>query len=204
MGFYGRWIFPRLVDGSLSREEISEQRRKVLSDVAGDVVEIGFGTGLNLPHYSPRVQRLTAVDPNPGMKTLARRRIAESPIPVEQVTIRGERLPVEDARFDAAVSTFTLCSIPDAVKALKEIHRALKPGGRLFFVEHGLSPESNVAKWQHRLTPLQRLLADGCHLDRDIRRLVETSGFVIESLENEYLSGSPRMMGYLYRGIAAK
>src|SRR4051794_16385204 len=161
----------------MNRPLVAQHRRQLLATVGGDVLEVGFGTGLNLPHYPAQVKRITTVDPNTGMHRLAQRRIRQSKFEVDQRVLSGERLPFDDGTFDCAVSTFTLCSIDDVSEALSEVYRILKPGGRLLFLEHGLSPEPNVQKWQRRLNWLEMRLADGCHLDRDMRELVAALPF---------------------------
>jgi len=187
----------------MRRDDLSELRRALLADVRGEVLEIGFGTGLNLPHYPPEVKKLTTVDPNPGMSALARRRVAASSIPVESRLLDAERLPFSEGLFDGVVSTWTLCSIPNIDQALREVRRVLKPGGRFYFLEHGLSHEVNVQKWQHRFTPLSRTFADGCHLNREIQTLIQKH-FTIAQLDRFYLAGAPKIAGYFYRGTAAK
>lgn len=136
-------------------------------------LEIGFGTGLNLPYYRKHIQKLTTVDANPGMNALAKKRIQASDIAVEHHVLDGENLPFADQSFDSVVSTWTLCSIANVEQALKGIYRVLKPGGKYFFIEHGLSNDPQVQVWQHRLTPIQKVIADGCHFNRDIKRLIE-------------------------------
>ncbi|MEM9161885.1 MAG: class I SAM-dependent methyltransferase [Cyanobacteria bacterium P01_F01_bin.4] len=172
MSFYSQIIFPRLLDWSMSGQSFACYRRDLLSTVQGNVLEIGFGTGLNLSHYPASVEALTVVDPNPGCNAIAARRIQASPMTVDVRLLSGECLPFAEASFDSVVSTWTLCSIPKVGQALQEICRVLKPGGRLFFIEHGLSPESDIRTWQNRLTPLQKRIADGCHLNRPIKDLV--------------------------------
>jgi ubiquinone/menaquinone biosynthesis C-methylase UbiE len=203
MGFYSRCIFPYLLDWSLSDPTIAAYRRSLLADVTGEVLEIGFGTGLNLPYYPASVQKIVTVDPNPGVQALAAKRIESSSIAVDHQRLRGESLPMPDQQFDSVVSTFTLCSIAGVEQALGEIYRVLKPDGRFFFIEHGLSREAKVQTWQNRLTPLQKIVADGCHLNRNIRELVETQ-FATVQLEEFYGEGLPKFVGYLYKGIATK
>ena len=204
MGFYSAVIFPRLCDFLLGRPFVADQRRALLAGAFGDVLEIGFGTGLNLPHYPARVRKLTAVDPNAGMHRLARKRVRRCKIEVDVRVQSGERLPFEDGRFDCAVSTFTLCSIPDAGQALCEVYRVLRPGGRLLLLEHGLSPEPGVQRWQRRLNWLETRLGDGCHLDRNVRELVAAQPFSSVAIEEFYLEQMPRTHGYIYRGHAVK
>ena len=204
MGFYSRVVFPRLCEWTLSAPPIAEQRRTLLAAAEGSVLEIGFGTGLNLPHYPASIKKLTTADPSVGMQQLAQRRIAESGIEVDQRLLSGEELPFADGTFDCVVSTFTLCSIERVEKAIAEASRVLTSGGRFLFLEHGLSPDAAVRKWQRRLNWLQRRLAGGCHLDRDMPRLVEKQAFSSVACEAFYLEHTPRTHGYLYRGCAFK
>jgi ubiquinone/menaquinone biosynthesis C-methylase UbiE len=205
MGIYSRHILPRILDFAMRRESLGPLRREVLAELAGDVLEIGFGSGLNLPFYPPAVRRLTAVEPSEGMSKRARARLEEAEIEVTTLGLdAASRLPLADGSFDAAVSTWTLCSIADVAAALREVHRVLRPGGRLFFIEHGLAPDAKVARWQHRLTPLNRRLAGGCHLDRDIAALVRASPLSVERCDTFYLPGAPKVGGFLYRGAARK
>jgi ubiquinone/menaquinone biosynthesis C-methylase UbiE len=200
---YSQILFPRLMDAAMSSETLAQHRQTLLSDVTGETLEIGFGTGLNLPHYPNSLTHLTAIDPNPGMKTLAEKRIQQSNITVDRQTLNGETLPMPDNHFDSVVSTWTLCSIKNLDQALQEIHRVLKPGGRFFFIEHGLSNQPTIQTWQHRLTPIQRILGDGCHLDRNMRHTVEAQ-FPQLSLEEFPEPTLPAFIGYMYKGIATK
>jgi len=204
MGFYSRRILPRLIDLLMSNPAMHAERALLLRNAHGKTLEVGFGTGLNMPHYPAGTQTLAAIDANPGMSPLARRRIRESGIRVEHRVLNVERLPMEDASFDTVVSTWTLCSIADVERALAEVRRVLKPGGRFLFIEHGLSDDPRVSKWQHRLTPLQKRIADGCHLDRDIEGLIRAQGLEFESLRRFYMDKLPRTGGYTYQGIAVK
>ena len=204
VSFYSRVIFPRLCNLGLDRPFVAEQRRELLACAAGEILEIGFGTGLNLPCYPAGVRKLMAVDPNVGMQPLAERRIRETGIEVEQHVLGSERLPFEDGQFDCVVSTFTLCSIENVGQALTEIYRVVRPGGRFLFLEHGLSPESGVQRWQRRLNWLQTCLADGCRLDRNMRELVAEQPFESVECAEFYLEKMPRTHGYIYRGAARK
>jgi SAM-dependent methyltransferase len=201
MGFYRDRILPRIVNRFMDNEEFLAHRRTCLAVVGGVVLEVGFGSGLNLPHYPSEVRKLYALDPATVGRRLAAERIAASPFPVEFVGLYGEAIPLVDASVDAAVSTWTLCTISDPLKALGEIRRVLKPGGRLHFIEHGRSPEEKVARWQDRLTPIQKVVGGGCHLNRRIDALVLEAGFEIEELENVYMKG-PKIGTYLYKGVA--
>jgi ubiquinone/menaquinone biosynthesis C-methylase UbiE len=203
MGFYSQVIFPRLLDWGMSDPTFNKYREDVLSEVSGEVLEIGFGTGLNLPHYPDRIQKITTIDANPGMNSLAQKRIEASSIQVDNKVLNSEKLPMADNSFDSVVSTWTLCSIAHVDQALKEIYRVLKPGGKFFFIEHGLSDEAEVQIWQNRLNPLQKIIADGCHLNRNIEKLVENH-FQILKLEKFYVPKTSKTYGYLYKGVATK
>ena len=202
--FYSDVIFPRLCDFLLNRPLVARHRQQLLATVCGEVLEVGFGTGLNLPYYPAQVRRIITVDPNPGMHRLAQRRVRRSKIEVDQRVLNGERLPFESDHFDCAVSTFCLCSIEKVDQALGEVYRVLKPGGRFLFLEHGLSPEPSVQKWQRRLNWLEMRLADGCRLDRNMKELVAAQPFSSVEVEEFYLECTPKTHGYLYRGMAVK
>ncbi|MEM7064047.1 MAG: class I SAM-dependent methyltransferase [Cyanobacteria bacterium P01_B01_bin.77] len=203
MGIYSRLIFPRLLDLSMSGQELSCYRQALLKSVDGEVLEIGFGTGLNLPYYGDGVTSLTAIDPNEGMAEIANPRIQTSTVHINLQTAKAEALPMATDSFDAVVCTWTLCSIPNIEQALAEVYRVLKPGGKFFFIEHGLSPESGVGNWQRRLTPLQRRIADGCHLDRPMASLVR-SVFEQVTMDEFYATSLPKVIGYFYQGVATK
>ncbi len=204
MGFYTKVVFPRLCDLLLNRPLVARHRRGLLAYASGDVLEIGFGTGLNLPFYPEGVRKLTTADPNAGMYSLARRRIKKAKVEVDQRVLSGERLPFDTGTFDCVVSTFTLCSIAWVGEALSEAYRVLRPGGKFLFLEHGLSPEPTVQKWQRRLNWLEMRLADGCRLDRDIRGLVATQPFSLERIDHFYMVRFPKTHGYMSRGVATK
>ncbi len=204
MGVYSTYVFPRILNFVMSGENFDEVRRNTLQNVRGNTLEIGFGTGLNLPHYPSSVKRLTAIDVNPGMGGLARKTTAQSEIEVDLHFLDGQSLPMGDRTFDSVVSTWTLCSIPNVDRALVEIYRVLAPGGRYFFVEHGLSNEPGIQRWQRRLTPIQKVFADGCHLDRNIESLVRRAGFCDLDLTTFYMEKVLRIGGFLSRGIAVK
>ena len=207
MGIYSEHIFPSIMDFVMRGEAHAEVRRDLLKDVRGSVLEIGFGTGLNAAHYPKQVHRVTTVEVNEGMGRLAERRVSESQITVEPVIIsgaRGESLPMEDATFDSIVSTWTLCSIDDVAGALGELNRILKKGGRLFFIEHGASPEAKVRRLQDILNPLQKVIGCGCNLNRDISGLITEGGFVFDELEKYYMEGYPKILSYTYKGVAGK
>jgi ubiquinone/menaquinone biosynthesis C-methylase UbiE len=203
MSFYSRRILPYLLDWAMADPTLAKYRQALLADVQGTVLEIGFGTGLNLAYYPEQVQKLVAIDANPGVHRLAEKRIASAPIAVDHQVLNGETLPMADNTFDSVVSTWTLCSIARVEQALQEVHRVLKPGGKFFFVEHGLSQEPNIQTWQNRLTPIQKVIGDGCHLNRNIRQLVAAQ-FPDLTIAEFYADKLPKTFGYLYKGIATK
>ena len=203
MGFYTDQVLPRVANLALGTSEHAIIRARVAGRLEGEVLEVGFGSGLNVPHYPRAVTRVQAVEPAAGGRALAARRLAASPVPVQHAGLDGQELPAESGSVDCVLSTWTMCTIPDAPAALREMHRVLRPGGRLLFAEHGLSPDQRVARWQRRLTPLQRLVFGGCHLDRPIDRLVRDAGFRLTRLDNYYVSG-PKVTGYNFEGEAVK
>lgn len=202
-GWYERVVLPRLLDLACGVKPVRRQRLKVVPKAGGEVLELGIGTGLNLPHYDrARLRRLVGVDPALQMHALAHRRARESGIEVELVGLSAEQLPLPDASFDCVVCTYTLCSIPDPAAALGEVHRVLRPGGRLLFSEHGLAPDESVRRWQHRLQPLWGPIAGGCRLSVDVPALLCSAGFDAR-IESRYLPG-PRFASYHYWGEASK
>jgi ubiquinone/menaquinone biosynthesis C-methylase UbiE len=203
MNLYSRYLFPRLMDRMMDDNKLTHYRRQLLANVTGETLEIGFGTGLNLPYYPHSVQKLTAIDANPGMTALAQKRLQASTLTVDYRVLNGETLPIADATFDSVVSTWTLCSIANVTQALQEIYRVLKPNGRFFFIEHGLSNDPKVQVWQHRLTPIQKVIADGCHLDRDIH-LIISAQFPNVTLQQFVETSLPKLGGYFYTGVAIK
>jgi ubiquinone/menaquinone biosynthesis C-methylase UbiE len=204
MSFYENRILPYLLNVFMNTKAIRDERKRSLAVVKGTVLEVGFGTGLNLPYYPETVTKVVGVDPSHTSAHLARKRIAASSFPVEFVGLSAEKLPVADASFDSVVSTFTLCTIPDVAGALAEMRRALKPEGRFYFVEHGHADDPRVARWQDRLNGFEQKVFGGCHLNRDISTLIRQAGFDIERLEHAYLKGAPKFGGYLYRGVARR
>jgi ubiquinone/menaquinone biosynthesis C-methylase UbiE len=203
MNFYDRFIYPRIMQASLSAPAVTARRKQLLGNVRGAILEIGFGTGLNLPCYPAHVRQISVAEPNAQMPALAQQRIQASPIKVDFYTMGAEKLPFERHTFDSVVSAFTLCSIPEVMAALGEIRRVLKPDGRFYFLEHGLSPDPVVRHWQAWMTPFYRWLAGGCHLDRDMAGIIEQGGFTILGMERYYLPGEIKISGYTYQGIAA-
>ncbi len=203
MGFYENQVLPRFTDRVMSRRELTPIRARVAASLDGDVLEVGFGSGLNVPHYPPAITRVRAVDPATIGRKLAAKRVAASRVPVEYVDLDGQALSLESASIDHVLTTWTLCTIPEVERALSEIRRVLRPGGLFHFVEHGRSPDPRIAGWQDRLTPIQRRVAGGCHLNRPIDQLVRNSGLELIQLENYYAKG-PRPFGYMFEGVATK
>lgn len=202
MGFYDKHILPHLINCACGLPAMMGQRAKLIPLATGRVIELGIGTGLNLPFYdAKKVSAIIGVDPAVGMHTKARERAAQISIPIKTVALELEQIAAEDDSFDTAVTTFTLCTIPDAVAALHEVRRVLKPGGELLFCEHGKSPDAGVYAWQQRIQPFWKPLAGGCHLDRDIPAIIEQGGFRIVEMEKLYLKG-PKPMTYVFRGRA--
>lgn len=202
MAFYRDVVFPRVMNFALDTTNTREIRARVCAQLSGDVLEIGFGSGLNLPHLPHSVTALHAVDPSAGAARLATKRMHESPVRVEMAGQDGQALPFDDGCMDGALSTWTMCSIPDPVQALREVSRVLRPGAKLHFVEHGIAPDEGVRRWQSRLNPLQNRIGCGCHLNRDIPAVIQTAGFRIERLDEYYSKGEPRPYGATYEGVA--
>jgi len=198
VSFYGDQVVPRLVALTCGASGLSDWRSRTVAGLSGDVVEIGFGSGFNVPFYPAEVDRVLAVEPSVTAWHLAAGRIAATTVPVEQIGLDGQSLPLADATCDGALCTFTLCTLPDPGTALAEVRRVLRPGGRLHFLEHGLAPDPKVVSFQHRVEPLQRRLADGCHLTRDPLALAVSAGFVVEHVEQRYGAG-PKAWSYLTR-----
>jgi SAM-dependent methyltransferase len=204
MGVWSESIMPRLLEWTArDSEELKELRTRALAPAKGRVLELGFGTGLNLPHYPPGVTQIVAVDPNPGMAKIAHRRIKDLGMAVEHHQVSAESLPFDSRSFDNVVCTLTLCSIPNLPAALVEVARVLKPGGQFLFLEHGRHAESSVAKWQDRLDPVWKVVFDGCHINRDIAQFVSGAGLELRGVEHPGMRG-PRLVGYLYLGRAAR
>jgi len=203
MGVYGNQVLPRLMNAMLANREYATIRRRVASTLSGEVLEVGFGSGLNVPFYPPQVRRVMAVDPALVGRKLARERLAASQVRVEYLALDGEAFALADESIDHVLVTWTLCTIPDVAGSLGEMRRVLRLGGQLHFVEHGRSPDPSVARWQDRLNPLQRLWAGGCNLNRPIDVLIESAGFEMASLSNFYAQGL-RSMEYMFEGVAAK
>jgi ubiquinone/menaquinone biosynthesis C-methylase UbiE len=204
MGIYRDQILPRLQDKVMGRKPTGEVRARVCAGLSGDVVEVGFGTGLNTRYYPPGVTRVWAIEPSAVCMRIAEPRIARLSVPVESAGLTGEQLDLESDGHDMVLSTWTLCTIPDVAAALSEIRRVLKPGGSLHFVEHGHAPDPKVEQWQRRIEPLNKRLAGGCHLTRKIPELIEQAGFVVDQLDTYYFEGEPKPFGYTFEGRALK
>ena len=202
MGFYDRHIMPRVVDFACGMKPITYQRRLVVPAAEGVVLEIGIGSGLNLPFYQPaKVTKLIGVDPDDHLWARSRKRRAASPIPIERIGLSGEEIPLEAKTADTVVVTYALCTIPDPVQALKEMARVLKPGGKLIFSEHGEAPEPNIQKWQERIKPYWMKIAGGCRPGRPILDLLTQGGWREEHFEQGYIPG-PKPLTYNYWGTA--
>ncbi len=203
-GLYERYVFPRINDSVAFRPEFEALRRETLAPARGRVVEIGFGSGASLLQYPPAVTGVVGIEPNDGMLDRARARIAGFAAPVEVVLATAECLPLADEMADTVVSILTLCSVADPAAALAEVRRVLRPDGQLLFAEHGLADDPAVARWQHRLNPVQKILACGCHLDRPVAATIARSGFAFEPIRSFHVPGTPRTHGWLTIGRAVK
>jgi ubiquinone/menaquinone biosynthesis C-methylase UbiE len=203
VSFYRDRVLPRITDVALSGKPHTEVRQRVVAGLEGEVVEIGFGSGRNVPFYPATIRRVRAVEPTAGGRGIAAKRIAATSVPVEFVGLDGESLPMEDASVDHVLTTWTLCTIPDVERALAEVVRVLRPGGTMHFAEHGRSSDAGAARWQARLNPIQKRVFGGCHLDRKIDELVSGSGLELTTLRNFSLPG-PQVFGYMYEGVATK
>jgi SAM-dependent methyltransferase len=201
MGIYQDQIVPLLINWSMRQKDLAAYRSRIIPAAAGRVLEIGIGSGLNLPFYSRNVTRVTGLEPSPKLLAMARRAERAGNGSVEFIEGSAEAIPLEDASVDTVVTTWTLCSIPDALRALRDMRRVLRPGGRLLFVEHGRAPDANVIWWQDRLTPVWKRLGGGCHLNRAIRTLIEGAGFQFDPLQTGYMRG-PKPMTFMYEGSA--
>jgi ubiquinone/menaquinone biosynthesis C-methylase UbiE len=205
MGLYDHYILPRLLDAAMSTKPIRYQRKKVVPRAEGRVLEVGFGAGHNLPFYdAAKVTHLWALEPSAEMRARAAERVAQTTIPLEFIDLSGEQIPLDADAADTILITYTLCTIPDVMKALGEMRRVLKPAGKMIFCEHGEAPDESVRRWQRRLTPAWKAIGGGCHVGRQIPKLIADSGFKLEDMQTMYLPGTPRFAGFNYWGQAAK
>lgn len=203
MGIYREHVLPRIVDKICSMKSGDPYRERVCVGLHGAVIEIGFGSGTNVPFYPSEVQSVAAIEPSDVAWRMAAKRLAASPVRVERSGLDGQSLPFQDDTFDSAVSTFTMCTIPDLPAALAEVRRVLRPGGTLHFVEHGLAPDEKVVRWQRRLNPIQNRVFGGCNLNRQIVDELERAGFTIKEKDEYYEEGAPRWLTAETLGIAA-
>jgi SAM-dependent methyltransferase len=205
MGFYTDVIIPLFYDTSMDSPIINKGRKSILSRITEEeIIEIGFGTGINIKFYPDNVKKIIGIDANKGMLKQFDKKSGNGKIKIELMHQSGESLPFPDNAVSNIVSTYTLCSIKNITSALNEIYRVLKPGGKYYFLEHGLADNPKTQKWQHRLNPIQNIWADGCNLNRDIKLLISSAGFNILELKNYYLKRDPKIVGYMYEGIAVK
>ena len=202
MGWYGTWVLPRIIDATCGMQVVVPLRQRVCEHLHGRVLELGFGSGLNVPYYPAEVTTVDAVEPSDVAWKLAGKRLAASGVPVRRSALDGELLPYDGHSFDTALSTWTLCTIPHPAAALREVRRFLRPGGTLHFVEHGLAPDVDVRRWQHRLEPVQKRLFGGCHLTRSAADLVTAAGFTVTDLDVFYEQGAPKALGATSLGAA--
>jgi ubiquinone/menaquinone biosynthesis C-methylase UbiE len=203
MGIYERYVLPRMIDLACGQEPIAKQRQKVVPQASGRVLEVGMGSGLNLPHYDPaKVEFVWGLEPSEGMRVRAQPRLAQAPFEVKWLDLPGEEIPLEDASADTVLLTYTLCTIADFRTALAQMRRVLKPGGKLLFSEHGAAPDTGVRKWQDRINPIWKKLAGGCNINRDVPAALEQAGFKIHELDSLYLPKTPKIAAFQYWGYA--
>lgn len=205
MGLYSNVIIPFFYDSSMDSKQINKGRKSILSKITEEeILEIGFGTGINLKFYPENVKKIIGIDVNSGMLKQSKKKISDNERTIELQEQSGESLPFPNNTINAVLSTYTLCSIKEINLALKEIYRVLKPGGKYYFLEHGLADNPKTQKWQHRLNPIQKIWADGCNLNRDMKTLITNSGLKIIELKNYYMKRDPKIVGYMYEGVAVK
>jgi ubiquinone/menaquinone biosynthesis C-methylase UbiE len=203
MGFYDNYILPSLIDMGCGAEPISKQRQKVVPQAEGRVLEIGMGSGLNIPFYDPqRVDHVWGLEPSLGMRRKAQGRLEQAPFPIEWLSLPSEEIPLEDDSADTVLLTYTLCTIPDMRAALAQMRRVLKPSGKLLFCEHGAAPDANIRKWQDRINPFWKKIAGGCNVNRKIPSALEEAGFKIQQLDTMYLPSTPKIAAFQYWGFA--
>lgn len=204
MSLYEKYVLPHVINCACGSKPMMKQREKIVPMAEGRVLEIGMGSGLNIPYYDPaKVEMVWGLEPSEGMREKARPRVEAAPFEVQWLGLPGEEIPLEDHSVDCIVLTFTLCTIPDWLTALKQMRRVLKPGGKLLFSEHGKAPDSNVIKWQNRLNSSWKVIAGGCNVNRPIPEMIEEGGFTIDTMESMYLPSTPKFVGFSYWGTAS-
>lgn len=205
MSFYEEKILPHLINCACSNESSGERRAQVVPQAFGEVLEVGMGPGINLEYYdSEKVTKVWGLEPSLGMRKKAEKNLKKSPVEVEWLSLPGEEIPLADNSIDSVVLTYTLCTIPDWATAMQQIHRVLKPQGKLLFCEHGQAPDADVRKWQNRINPLWKKIFGGCNLNRPVIESIESSGFKMESEESDYMKDAPRFVAYMSMGTASK
>lgn len=205
MNLYERYILPPMIDLVCGTRVIEELRRKVVPQASGAVLEVGMGSGINLPLYDPaRIDLVWGLEPSEGMRRQAAKRVEAAPFEVRWLDLPGEQIPLDDHSVDTVLLTFTLCTIPDWHAALRQMYRVLKPNGRLLFCEHGLAPDHHVQRWQHRINPLWKKCAGGCHLNRPTDDYLQQGGFTVTQIEREYVQSMPKVAGFVSWGVAVK
>ena len=202
MGWYDEHVLPHMINAACSARPNQKQREKIVPHAEGEILEIGFGSGLNLPFYdTSKVKKIWGLEPSAGMRRKAQPMLDSSELEIELIDLPGEQIPLETNSIDTVLVTYTLCTIPDAVTALEGMRRVLKPGGRLLFSEHGVAPDEKVSRWQNRLNPAWKKIAGGCNMNRDIPALIRSAGFNITSDERMYIPGV-KVLSYSYWGVA--
>jgi len=203
MGFYDRYVLPHFINLACGTKPILKQREKVVPQAQGRILEVGMGSGINIPFYNPdKVEKVWGLEPSLGMREKARERVEAAPFDLEWLSLPGEEIPLDDNSADTIVLTYTLCTIPGWEAALRQMRRVLKPGGKMLFSEHGKAPDEAVQRWQARVNPLWMKIAGGCHLNRDIPRLLEQGGFKVRDMEAMYVPSTPKIAGFTYWGYA--
>ena len=203
MSLYDKYILPRMLNCACSSKPMVYQRQKVVPLAEGDILEVGIGSGLNLPFYDKsKVNKIWGLDPSKELNRMASKVAAEENLEIDFLISGAEHIPLPDDHVDTILITYTMCTIPEVEQANEEMKRVLKPGGKMIFCEHGKAPDANIHKWQNRINPLWKKIAGGCNLNRDIPALIETSGFKLENLETMYLPSTPKIAGYNYWGYA--
>lgn len=203
MSFYERYFLPHFINAACGSKPILKQREKIVPHAVGRILEIGMGSGINIPYYNPdKVEKLWGLEPSQGMRKKARARVAAAPYDLEWLDLPGEEIPLDSNSVDTIVLTYTLCTIPDGLAAVKQMRRVLKPGGRLLFSEHGKAPDEMVRRWQNRINPTWKKVAGGCHLNRDIPQILHEGGFNVREVNTLYLPSTPKIAGFTYWGYA--